>query len=77
MTDTAIKIVYYSEVIDNYGRTESSAKGHTIFSILNNPMDWSDDMIFEDDKGRKYFIDELVGKEVCVPDIGIFTVPEE
>ncbi len=40
-------------------------------------MDWSDDMIFEDDKGRKYFIDELVGKEVCVPDIGIFTVPEE
>lgn len=73
----AIKIVYYSEVIDNYGRTESSAKGHNIFSVLNNPMDWSDDMTFEDDNGRKYFIDELVGKEVNVPDIGIFTVPND
>ena len=73
----AIKIVYYSEVIDNWGRTESSAKGHNIFSVLNNPMDWTDDMVFEDDKGRKYSIDDLAGKEVCVPDIGIFTVPEE
>ena len=73
----AIKIVYYSEVIDNYGRTESSAKGYNIFSVLNNPMDWTDDMVFEDDKGQKYFIDDLIGKEVFVPDIGIFTVPNE
>ena len=73
----AIKIVYYSEVIDNWGRTESSAKGHNIFSVLNNPMDWTDDMMFEDDKGQKYFIDDLIGKKVSVPDIGIFTVPEE
>lgn len=73
----AIKIVYYSEVIDNWGRTESSAKGHNIFSVLNNPMDWTDDMIFEDDKGRKYSIDDLTGKTVSIPDIGIFTVPEE
>lgn len=72
-----IKIVYYSEVIDNFGRTESSAKGHNIFSVLNNPMDWTDDMIFEDDGGRKYFIDELIGKQVQVTDIGIFTVPNE
>ena len=72
----AIRIIYYSEVIDNWGRTESSMKGHNIFSVLNNPMDWTDDMIFEDDKGRKYSIDDLVGKEVSVPDIGIFTVPE-
>jgi hypothetical protein len=77
MTDTAIKIVYYSEVIDNYGRTESSAKGHNIFSILNNPMDWSDDMTFYGPNNEVYFIDDLTGKKVCVPDIGIFTVPEE
>lgn len=72
-----ITIVYYSEVIDNRGRTESSAKGDIIFSVLNNPMDWSDDMIFEDDKGRLYYIDDLAGKEVNVSGIGVFTVPEE
>jgi hypothetical protein len=71
-----IKIVYYSEVIDNFGRTESSAKGHNIFSVLNNPDEWTDDMLFEDDKGVKYFIDDLVGKTVMVPDIGVFEVPE-
>jgi hypothetical protein len=74
---TAIKIVYYSETIDNFGRTESSTKGHNIFSVLNNPMDWSDDMEFFDERGCKYFIDNLVGKEVCVDGIGIFTVPNE
>ena len=72
-----IKIVYYSEVIDNLGRTESSAKGHNIFSVLNNPMDWSDDMEFFDEHGQKYFIDDLIGKEVVVPEIGKFTVPNE
>ncbi len=76
MSDT-IKIVYYSEVIDNWGRTESSAKGHTIFSVLNNPDEWTDDMVFEDDERNKYFIDDLVGKEVMVPDIGVFIVPED
>jgi hypothetical protein len=71
-----IRIVYYSETIDNMGRTESSAKGHNIFSVLNSPENWNDDMIFEDDKGQKYFIDDLIGKEVHVPDIGIFTIEE-
>ena len=74
---TPIKIVYYSEVIDNFGRTESSKKGHVIFSVLNNPMDWNDDMEFYDVRGCKYFIDDLIGKQVQVVDIGIFTVPEE
>ena len=73
----AIKIVYYSEVIDNWGRMEASTKGDIIFSALNAVEDWTDDMIFEDDKGRKYSIDDLAGKEVCVTDIGIFTVPED
>jgi hypothetical protein len=71
-----IRIVYYSETIDNMGRTESSAKGHNIFSVLNNTEEWSDDMEFYDDKGQKYFIDDLIGKEVWVEDIGIFTVEE-
>jgi hypothetical protein len=74
---TAIKIVCYSEVIDNWGRTESSTKGHNIFSILNNPMGWNDDMEFFDERGCKYFIDDLIGKQVQVVDIGIFTVPNE
>lgn len=71
-----ITIVYYSEVIDNQGMTESSAKGDIIFSVLNTPMDWTDDMTFKDDKGQIYFIDDLAGKEVCVPGIGVFIVPE-
>ena len=73
----AIRIIYYSEVIDNWGRTESSMRGDIIFSALNDVEGWTDDMIFEDDKGRKYSIDDLAGKEVSVPDIGIFTVPED
>ena len=73
----AIKIVYYSEVIDNWGRTESSMKGEIIFAALNNVDDWTDDMVFEDKGGRKYSIDMLAGKEVNVPGIGIFTVPED
>jgi hypothetical protein len=72
-----IKIVYYSEVIDNWGRTESSTKGKTIAAILNNVDDWTDDMVFEDESGRSYSIDDLAGKQVNVPDVGIFTVPEE
>jgi hypothetical protein len=72
-----IKIVYFSETIDNWGRTESSMKGDIIFSALNNVEEWTDDMVFEDEGGRKYLIDELAGKQVQVTDIGIFTVPEE
>ncbi len=77
MTDTAIKIVYYSEVIDNYGRTESSSRGDIIYSALTHPDCWSDDMTFYGPNNEVYFIDDLIGKKVCVPDIGIFTVPEE
>jgi hypothetical protein len=73
----AIKIIYYTEVIDNWGRTESSMKGDIIFSALNNVDEWNANMVFEGEDGRKYSIDDLAGKEVSVPDIGIFTVPEE
>jgi hypothetical protein len=72
-----INIIYYKETIDNWGRTESSMKGDIIFNVLNNVEDWTDDMEFEDENGKFYNIDELAGKEVDVPEIGIFTVPTE
>lgn len=77
MNNDIIKIVYYSEVIDNWGRTESSTKGEYIYNKLMNVDDWTDDMIFEDPAGNKYFIDDLIGKSVSVLNIGIFTVPND
>ena len=32
----AIKIVFYSEVIDNFGRTKSSEEGTDIFNVLKD-----------------------------------------
>ena len=73
----AIKIVFYSEVIDNLGRTKSSTKGADIFNVLNDVEGWTDDMIFYDENGQMYFIDDLAGKEVWVAEVGLFTVPVE
>jgi hypothetical protein len=70
-----IKIVYYTETIDNLGRTESSCKPDYIYNALMNVDDWTDDMKFEDSNRNIYFIDDLQGKKVCVPGIGIFQVP--
>jgi hypothetical protein len=84
-----IKIVCYSEVIDNWGRTESSSKGSILHQVLTTPDDWSDDMFFEDDKGNSYMIDDLIGKKVLIEGVSsfnpetnsmsplIFTVTEE
>lgn len=72
-----IKITYYSETIDNWGRTESSSNGDVIQRILMNAEDWNDDMQFEDENGQVYFIDDLIGKEVSVEGIGTFTVPKD
>lgn len=69
------KIVYYSEIIDNWGRQRSSDDGNNIYDILNNPEEWTDDMWFEDEDGNSYHIDDLVGKPVNVINVGIFTVP--
>jgi hypothetical protein len=62
----AIEIVYYSEVIDNWGKTESSEKPDAILKVLQTPDEWSDDMMFQDKGGRKYDIDDLIGKQVKV-----------
>jgi len=70
-----IEIVYYSEVLDNWGRTESSMKPELIAAALKDPESWTDDITFEDKGGRKYFIDDLIGQEVRVGN-EIFTVEE-
>jgi len=69
-------ITYYSEVIDNWGRTESSSKPDRIYDILINPDEWTDDMIFEDDKGKIYYIDDLIGKKVSIHNIVLVEVKE-
>lgn len=73
----AIKIVFYSEVIDNWGRTTSSNKSEIIFSVLNDTENFNDDMTFEDDNGRCYSIDELINKEVLLEGMDIFIVPDD
>jgi len=71
-----IKITYYSEVIDNWGRTESSSNGTVIHKALTDVDNWNDDMTFEGDNGEIYFIDDLIGKEVLIEGIGSITVQE-
>lgn len=73
--ENPINIIYYREIVDNWGRTESSRRGSIIFNVLNNVEDWTDDMIFESSDGNLYHIDDLAGKLVSVPDVGIFRVP--
>jgi uncharacterized protein YutD len=66
VNEGAIEIVYYSEVIDNWGRTESSSKPNVIAKLLQSPEDWTDDQTFEDKLGKPYDIDSLIGKTVKV-----------
>jgi hypothetical protein len=72
-----IHIVYYSQVIDNDGHMEASSRGEYIFNMLNTVDEWTDDIIFEGPTGQIYHIDDLVGKSVYVPNIGVFTVPDD
>ncbi len=74
-TETPIEIVYYSEVLDNWGKTESSEKPAAILAVFEAPADWTDDMTFEDKAGNQYMIDDLIGKTVKVGG-KTFVVPE-
>ena len=47
-----------------------------IYNILKNSDDFTDDMEFEDDKGRVYDIDSLIGKKVIVDGFDEFIVTE-
>ncbi len=71
----AIKIIYYHETIDSWGRSESSFKPHIIAEVLKDTENFTDDMTFEDDRKRRYSIDDLIGKEVQVGE-EIFTVED-
>lgn len=63
-----IEIVYYQEMVDNWGHKESSSKPEIIKSILQNENEWNDDMEFEDNYGNIYVIDDLIGKPVKLGD---------
>jgi hypothetical protein len=74
--DKPIKIKYYSQTIDNYGRQESSRKGEIIFNVLHNPEEWTDDMVFEGENQQIYFIDDLIGKKIQLDNVGIFLLED-
>lgn len=61
---TQINIVHYSEVINNFGHKVGSEKPKDIIRVLRNSKDWTDDMVFRDNFGNSYFIDDLIGKTV-------------
>lgn len=71
-----IKIILFSEIVDNWGTTESSSNPKTIYSILNDPDYFSDDMVFEGPNDEVYFIDDLIGKEVVVEGFEPFIITE-
>ena len=71
-----IKIVYYTETIDNWGRTESSVNPKRVHAALKNADGFSDDIYFEDENCQVYFIDDLIGKEVIVEGFESFIVTE-
>lgn len=62
-----IKIKYYNEVVDNWGRVEASTKPEAIITALLN---MTDDMFFEgiDEHGMEYcfYPEDLENKTVLV-----------
>lgn len=64
--ESAIEIVHYQEVVDNWGRTVGSEKPSDIEKLLKSPDEWTDDQTFTDKLGKVYFIDDLIDKQVKV-----------
>ena len=73
----AIKITYYCEPIDNFFRMEASIKPHIIYDVLQNVEEWTDDMVFCDDFGKRYSVDDLAGKMVQLEGMDPFIVPTD
>lgn len=65
----AIKICRLSYPVDNWGKEEVTEDPVQILEALREQD--SDDDCFEDETGRAYFIDDLIGKEVQVGEIVI------
>ena len=76
MEKEIINIVYYSEVIDSWGREESSTNPKVIHRILNNSAEFTDDMVFENEYENPYSIDDLIGKTVKIEGFDEFIVNE-
>ena len=64
MTSNAVNIVGYSEVIDSWGAMTHSDDPYVIANRLQSPQDWSDDMLFADEHGNQYFVEDLIGRTV-------------
>ena len=71
-----IKIISLTDVIDNRGRTETVTDPLEIKQILLSPEEWTDDLIFTDDQGRAYWIDDLIDREVELQGVDRFRVIE-
>lgn len=72
----SIRIIYYEETTDNWGRKEASTNPSVIHSVLTTPENFNGDMSFESSNGNIYDIDELIGKEVIVDGFDKFIVTE-
>ena len=70
-----IKIVGFTETIDNCGRTVEGDEQET-FRILSAPEEWTDDIVFNGPAGHQYHIDDLIGKNVQVGNI-TFKIQED
>ena len=73
----AIKIVYYEETLDNWGKKDSTENPEKIHQALTRGEEWNDDMVFQDDTGQIYFIDDLLGKEIMVEGFDAFILTED
>lgn len=71
-----MKIVKIEEVIDNWGRYETTVHPAQIAEVLRDPETWTDDQAFYDEGGQIYLIDDLIGKEVEVEGIGTIKIEE-
>jgi len=71
-----IKIVYYEETLDNWGKKDSSENPETIHKVLTNGEEWNDDMVFRDESGQIYFIDDLLGKNISLEGFEPFVLTE-
>ena len=71
-----IKIVSLTDVIDNWGRTETVTDPLEIQQVLLSPGEWTDDLTFTDDQGQVYWIDDLIDREVELHGVDRFRVIE-
>jgi hypothetical protein len=64
--DNMIVIEEMTDVIDNWGKTETTTDADEIAKVLNDSETWTDDISFKDRMGSIYSIDDLLQKTVIV-----------